>query len=181
MIDVPCGYHGSVTPEQIKEGFAKADYRKGDVVILRTGWGDEKRWEKIGDDYARHTPCISKAAAEELCRIMKENGSDLAGSDVAYWGRGDKYQGPLWADRPGWARNPFPSIEAKRFLAQYTPEKAIEDWESPNVMTTNNINFIGAMVNLGEIKQERVKITVLPMKLQGARGATCNVFVEQDD
>ena len=59
--------------------------------------------------------------------------------------------------------------------------KAIEDWESPNVMTTNNVNFIGAMVNLGEVKQERVKITVLPMKLQGARGATCNVFIEQGE
>ena len=110
--DIHCRYHGSDKPQQIKDGFAKADYRKGDVVILRTGWGDDKRWEKIGDDYARHTPCISKAAAEELCRIMKENGSDLAGSDVAYWGRGDKFQGSLWADRPGWAVNPFPSIVA---------------------------------------------------------------------
>lgn len=180
VIDVPCGFDGSVSKEQIIAGFENADYRDGDVVILRTGWGDDNRWEKLGDDYARHTTCISKEAAEELCRIMKEHNSDLAGSDVAYWGRGDKYQGPLWADRPAWARNPFPSIEAKRFLAQYTPEKAIEDWESPNVMTTNNINFIGAMVNLGEIKKQRVKITVLPMKLQGARGATCNVFVEQE-
>lgn len=179
VIDTPCGRDGAVTPKQIEDAFAKVDYRKGDAVIVRTGWGDNERWVELGDDYARHGPCISKAGAERLCAIMRENDSDLTGADVAYWGRGDKYQGPLWADRPGWARNPFPSVEARRFLAQYTKEKAIEDWESPNVMTTNNINFIGAMVNLGSITKERVKMTVLPMKLQGARGATCNVFVEE--
>lgn len=179
ILDVPCGMDGAVSKQQILDAFAKADYRKGDVVILRTGWGDHNRWEEIGDAYARRGPCISKEAAETLCHIMRENGSDLTGSDVAYWGRGDKYQGPLWADLPAWQRNPFPSVEAKRFLAQYTKEKALEDWESPNVMTTNNINFIGAMVNLGEISQPRVRLTVVPMKLKGARGATCNCFVEE--
>ena len=180
VIDTPCGRDGAVTAEQIVEGFSKVNFRKGDAVIVRTGWGDNCRWEEIGDDYARHGPCISKAAAEKLCEIMKANGSDLAGSDVAYWGRGDKYQGPMWADRPGWARNPFPSIEAKRFLAQYTAEMAIEDWESPNVMTMNDINFIGAMVNLGSITKENVKLSVVPLKLKGARGATCNAFVEEE-
>ena len=89
------------------------------------------------------------------------------------------YQGPLWADRPAWERNPFPSIEARRFLAQYTAEKAIEDWESPNVMTTNNISFIGAMVNLNQISKMRVKLSVVPMKLKGARGAPCSVIAEE--
>lgn len=181
VLDVPCGMEGAVSAAEIEAAFKKADYRKGDVVILRTGWGDDERWEKLGDDYARKGPCISKEGAEKLCEIMKANGSDLAGSDVAYWGRGTKYQLPEWAAKPAWERNPFPSIEAKRYLAQYTKEKAIADWESPNVMTTNNVNFIGAMVNLGSITKERVKLTVLPLKLKGARGATCSVFVEEED
>jgi kynurenine formamidase len=50
VIDVPCGMEGSVTAEQIEEGFKKADYRKGDVVILRTGWATMnagKSWAMI--------------------------------------------------------------------------------------------------------------------------------------
>jgi len=180
ILSVPCSMEGAVSKEQIEAAFLKVDYRKGDVVILHTGWGDNNRWEKLGDDYARCGPCVSKEGAQALCRIMRENSSDLAGADVAYWGRGDKYQRPEWANKAAWERHPYPSIQAKRYLAQYTAKKAIEDWESPNVMTMNNINFIGAMVNLDQITKQRVKVTVLPMKLKGARGATCNVFIEED-
>lgn len=179
VLDTPCGRDGFVTAEQVEEAVKNAEIHKGDVFILRTGWGDDERYLEIGDDYARHGPAVSKAGAETLCRIMHEYESNLAASDVAYWGRGEKYQGPLWADRPAYARNPFPSVEARRFLAQYTPEKAIEDWESPNVMTTNGINFIGAMVNLNKITKQRIKLSVIPMKLKGARGAPCSVIAEE--
>lgn len=173
VVDAPCGIDGMLTPADIDRAFEGADFRDGDAVLIRTGWGDDERWTKLGDDYARRTPHVGKAAAERLAEILKAKNCNLVGADVAYWGRGDKYQRPEWADKPAWERDPFPSIRAKRYLASYTNEKALADWQSPRVMTDNNINFIGAMANLGSLQQRRFKLIVLPLKIQGARGATC--------
>jgi kynurenine formamidase len=180
VVDAPCGYGGMLTPEDIKRAFEGADFREGDAVIIRTGWGDDERWVKLGDDYARRTPFVSKEAAEKLVEIMKAKNSDLVGCDVAYWGRGDKYQMPEWASKPAWERNPFPSIEAKRYLASYTKEKAYADFQSPYVLNSADVMYIGAMCNLGAITKRRVKLTVLPMKIQGARGASCRVVAIED-
>lgn len=182
VVHAPCGIDGALQPEDIDRAFADADFREGDAVLVHTGWGDDERWVQLGDDYARRTPHFSKAAAERLVEHLSAKKSDLVGSDVAYYGRGDRYQRPEWADRPAWERNPFPSMEARRYLAQYTPEKALADFQSPAVLTAANVNFIGAMCNLGALSQQRVELIVLPMKLQGARGASCRVVaVEQQE
>jgi kynurenine formamidase len=175
VVETPCGKGGVVEPADIDRAFADADVRQGDAILLHTGWGDDERWVELGDDYARHTPYVSKAAAERLVEHVKAAGTDLVGSDVAYWGRGDRYQGPEWADRPAWERAPFPSIQARRYLAGYTAEKALADFESPAVLTAASVNFLGALCNLGAISQRRVEMIALPLKVQGARGATCRV------
>ena len=175
VLETPCGIRGVLEPADIDRAFEDADVREGDAVLLHTGWGDDQRWVELGDDYARHTPYVSKAAAERLVEHLRAVQSDLVGSDVAYWGRGDRYQGPEWADRPAWERAPFPSIQARRYLASYTGEKALADFESPAVLTAANVNFLGALCNLGALSQRRVELIVLPLKVQGARGATSRV------
>lgn len=175
VVDAPCGIDGALAAADIDRAFVGADFRRGDAVLVRTGWGDGERWVALGDDYARRTPYFTKAAAEKLVEYCRANGSNLVGSDVAYWGRGDRYQRPEWADRPAWQRNPFPSIEARRYLAAYTREKALEDWQSPAVLTAANIHFLGALANLGALEQRRFKLIALPLKIKGARGATCRV------
>jgi len=40
--------------------------------------------------------------------------------------------------------------------------------------------YIGAMCNLNAITQPRVKLTVLPLKIKGARGATCRVIAIEE-
>ena len=180
VVDAPCGIDGALEPADIDRAFAGADFRDGDAVLVRTGWGDDRRWVELGDDYARRTPYVTGAAAERLVEHLKARQSDLVGSDVAYWGRGDRYQRPEWADKPAWERHPFPSLAARRYLAQYTREKALADFASPAVLTAANISFIGAMCNLGSVSQRRVHLIVLPMKMQGGRGASCRVVaVEQ--
>lgn len=180
VVDAPCGIGGRLDAADIEKAFEGADFRPKDAIIIRTGWGDDKRWEKLGDDYARKTPFVSKEAAERLVEIMKKNGSDLVGADVATWGRGDKYQLPEWASKPAWERPPFPSYQAKRYLASYTKEKAYEDFQSPHVLNSADVMYIGAMCNLGSITKERVKLIVLPMKLKGARGASCRVVAIEE-
>jgi kynurenine formamidase len=71
-------------------------------------------------------------------------------------------------------------MEAQRYLAGYTKEKALEDFQSPAVMTGANINYVGAMCNLGAIRAHRFKLTILPLKIQGARGATCRAIAVEE-
>ncbi|MCM3759948.1 cyclase family protein [Alkalihalobacillus oceani] len=180
VVELPCQADDELFAVDIEKAFANVTLKKGDAIILRTGWGDDENWVKLGDDYARTAPHLSKEAAEKLVEIMKENESELVGTDIPYWGGGRKYQLPQWASKPAWERNPFPSVEAKRFLANYTLEKAYEDFPSPHVLNSADVMYIGAMCNLGEIRQSRVKLSVLPLKVQGARGATCNVVAFEE-
>ncbi|MBM4333140.1 MAG: hypothetical protein FJ117_18305 [Deltaproteobacteria bacterium] len=180
IVDAPCGMGGMIAREDMEKAFKGVQLERGDAIIIRTGWGDDERWVKLGDDYARKTPFVSKEAAEKLVEIMKKNGSDLVGSDVATWGRGDKYQLPEWASKPAWERVPFPSYQAKRYLASYTKQKAYEDFQSPHILNSADIMYIGAMCNLGAIKKNRVKLIVLPMKLKGMRGASCRVIAIEE-
>jgi kynurenine formamidase len=40
--------------------------------------------------------------------------------------------------------------------------------------------YIGAACNLGAISKKRVKVSVLPLKIQGARGASCRVVALEE-
>jgi kynurenine formamidase len=180
VFDVPCGKDYAINAADVDRAASKADLRRGDAIIIRTGWGDNQRWVEIGDDYARTAPYVSNEAAERLVAIMKANGSELTGSDVPYWGGGRKYQLPEWGSKPAWERHPFPSIQAKRYLAQYDKKKAYEDFGSPHILNSADVMYLGAMCNLGAITAKRVKLSVLPLKIQGARGATCRAVALEE-
>lgn len=180
VLRAPCDMGHGLTAEDIDRCFDGADLRKGDAVIIGTGWGDGEKWYELGDDYARKTPYFSKQGAVRLVEIMKANGSNLVGSDVSTFGQGHKHQLPEWSSKPAWERPPFPSYQAKRYLASYTKEKAYADFESPHVLNTADVMFIGGMCNIGEIGAPRVKLIVLPMKIKGARGASCRVVAIED-
>jgi len=180
LVDLPAGADHEVTVTDMETAFEKVDINMSEAIILRTGWGDEERWVTLGDDYSRTAPHVSKEGAEKLVEIMKAHNSDLVVTDMPYWGGGRKYQLPEWASKPAWERNPFPSIEAKRYLAGYTKEKAYEDFPSPNILNSADVMYIGAACNLGAISKPRVKISVLPLKIQGARGATCRVVALEE-
>lgn len=175
IVKAPCGADGELTPGDIDRALARANPQAGDAILVHTGWGDNQRWNELGDDYARRTPCFSREAAARLVEAMRALDSNLTGSDVAYWGRGDRYMRPEWAALPGSQRNPFPSIQAQRYLASYTREKALEDWQSPAVLTAANVHFVGALCNLDQLSQARLQVIVLPLKIRGARGAPCRV------
>jgi kynurenine formamidase len=180
VVDLPYGADHEVTASDIERAFDRVEIYKNDAILLRTGWGDNERWVQLGDDYARTAPHVSKEGAEKLVEIMKAHDSDLVGTDMPYWGGGRKYQLCEWASKPAWERNPFPSTEAKRYLANYTLEKAYEDFPSPNILNSADVMYIGAMCNLGALSTPRVKISVLPLKIQGARGATCRVVALEE-
>ena len=180
VLNAHCEAEHGLTAGEIENAFKGADFRKGDGVIISTGWGDGEKWYEMGDDYARKTPYFSKEGAVRLVEIMRENGSDLVGSDVSTFGQGHKYQLPEWSSKPAWERPPFPSYQARRYLASYNKEKAYADFESPHILNSADMMYIGAMCNIGEISKPRVKLIVLPMKIKGARGASCRVVAVEE-
>lgn len=180
-VDVPKGAEEEISEEDMKKALEGVDFPKGAALLVRTGWGNDERWEKIGDDYARNTPHFSPEAATYVCDWLIERGSNLILSDVAYYGRGEKYMLPQWASKPGWERPPFPSVEAKRFLAQYDRAKSEEDWDSPPVFNKKKVMFVGACCNCNKLTKKQFMINVVPLKIKDAAGATCSVIAVEED
>lgn len=180
VVDLPKGSEEEISEQEIRDALEGVDFPCGSALLVRTGWGDDERWEKIGDDYARNTPHWSPEAAVYVCDWLIERNSNLILSDVAYYGRGEKYVLPLWGSKPAWERPPFPSIEAKRFLAEYDRTKSEEDWDSPPIFNKKGIMFVGACCNCNQITKDKVDIIVVPMKIKGAAGASCNVIAIEE-
>ena len=180
VADLPSAAEEEIGGEQMRRCLAELDgFARGAALLVRTGWGDGRRWESLGDDYARNTPHFSPDAAEAVCDWLLERGSNLILSDVAYYGRGEKHMLPDWANRPAWEREPFPSIAAQRFLATYDRRKSEEDWDSPPVFNRKGVMYVGACCDCGQIRERTLKVIVLPMRLQGFAGASCTVVAVQ--
>ena len=58
-----------------------ADFRKGDEVLIRTGWGTRERAYELGIDYYKRTPSIHFDAASLLAKKMDEMDSGFFMTD----------------------------------------------------------------------------------------------------
>lgn len=77
IIDVPKGAEGLIEPEELEAAFNKAPVQKGDALLLRTGWGDDERYFKIGHDFREKSPKYTRPAGVKLMELLEKNESDL--------------------------------------------------------------------------------------------------------
>ncbi len=185
VIDLPKDARGEITADDINRIVATdPDYKPGDAVLLRTGWGDNERYRKLGDDYAKNTPHFSDEGAMATVELLHKRGSNMVLTDCAYVGNcGRARMRREWADLPPWQRPPWPSDAAKAYLRHYHGSHEggarSADWLS-SVFLLENLYTIGALCNCGSITKKRVKITLLPMNFAVDGGAPCTVVaVEQ--
>jgi hypothetical protein len=82
VLDVRAGAGQEITPEDIDKAVAEADYREGDEVLLRTGWGTSERAYTAGVEYYYQTPSLHYQAGVRMAEHMKRMGSRLFMSDV---------------------------------------------------------------------------------------------------
>src|SRR5919109_111333 len=68
----------------------RADYRQGDEVLVRTGWGTKKRAYELGIDYYKRTPSIHYDAAALLAAKMEEMDSAIFMTDCALVNRSEE-------------------------------------------------------------------------------------------
>ncbi|MBI2288715.1 MAG: cyclase family protein [Chloroflexi bacterium] len=77
VIDIPKRDDEIVQTEELEAAFKKAPVKKGDALIIRTGWGDDGRHYKIGNLYKENSPHFNVASGNKLMELMEQNGSDL--------------------------------------------------------------------------------------------------------
>lgn len=184
IVDV--GHKGpdeKVTPEDVERGFANADFREGDAVIFRTGWGDNESYRKLGQDYEWLSPTFGRDDTfKKMAEYMGPKKSKLFCYDTANC-LDMKTRYKKWLDikpRP----KPWPSPEAKEFLDKWTKDETMVNLGKPGEMlgrlSALGITAIGALVNCGDIKKKRVKLIALPLKVDGATLAPCNVIAIEE-
>ncbi len=181
VINIPKGPEEEITAEDIEERvLPDPDYRQGDVLLIHTGWGNDERYRKIGDDYAIRTPHFSDSGSRRLATVMRDKGTDILAIDVAYIGNcGRYYQRNEWVSLPPWRRPPWPSEQAKIYLRHYTPEKVHSDWTASEPLHEAGL-VLAALCNVNKIASKRVKLTALPLFLETCAGAPVTVVAEEE-
>ncbi len=185
VIDIPKREFEEILPSDIDATLAReSSFQEGDAVLLRTGWGNDERYRKMGDDYAIRTPHFSVAGAERLIQVMQAKKTDLMLTDCAYIGNtGEKYMRSEWAQRDPWDRPPFPSQHSRIYLRHYSVDRgrggASADWAA-SVPLHAALSPVAALANCGAIRQKRIRVTVLPLFMEGASGAPCSVIAIED-
>jgi kynurenine formamidase len=175
VFDVPKDANGEIAADDIDLAIENSDYRPGDAVIIRTGWGDNERYRKIGIDYVLQAPHWSRPASEKITSFMKTHGSELLIYDSERFADlvGTKaYNG--WAQKKPLPK-PWPSTEAMEITEKFVVDATLNECSSYLPFVRNKIMVVGAAVNCGAIAKKRVKIIVMPLKVEGACGVPCRV------
>jgi len=180
VIDIPKHEYEEILPSDIDATLmVDPDFHEGNAVLIRTGWGDDERYRKIEDNYAIQTPHFSVAGAKRLVEVMKAKHSDLFLTDCAYIGNtGEKFMRSEWALRQPWDRPPFPSQQARIYMRLYREDLGkgarSGDWAA-SVPLHAHLTPVAALANCGAISKKLIKITLLPLFMEGGSGAPCSV------
>jgi len=77
IIDMPKSAEEIIEPEELEAAFLKSPVRKGDALLIRTGWGDNQRYFSMGHAYRHKSPHYNAASADKLMDLLRQNDSDL--------------------------------------------------------------------------------------------------------
>ncbi|MBI2305235.1 MAG: cyclase family protein [Chloroflexi bacterium] len=167
ILDIPKKAGEEITAAEMERAFSQADVRTGDAVLLRTGWGDDERYIKLGENYELNSPFFHHTTRKRLAELMKERQSDLFCYDMANMNPYPDLKNTWCAQKP--RPKSWVSPEAKAFLAKQKEGRVKQPGEVDGaaVLFGAGISAIGGLVNCGDISQKRFKLTALPLKVRG--------------
>ena len=154
--------------------FDAAQPAKGDAILIATGWGDKP----YGESYLLGSPHLSLEAAQYLAQRMNQNQSDLLLVDTALVGWPDKHLIPEWCSMLPTAAAESP--EARMYLHLYDGEKANKDFAAEMELARAGIMTVRKLVHCGQIKKDKIKIIVSPLKVVRGVASTCRVVALED-
>ncbi|MER7009422.1 cyclase family protein [Dactylosporangium sp. NPDC000555] len=168
---------GEIGEEQVRAALAAADLRRGDAVVLMTGWGDDPG-RHDADAYYLDSPYLSLPAAETLADLLGRNDTDLVLTDCVYLDRpGGEYARTEWTALQPWLRPAFPSDAARTYLAHYRPDKVQRDWAATLALTAQIWTVLG-LVGCGALGWRRIRLTLAPLNVQGVGEVPCTVVAQ---
>jgi kynurenine formamidase len=163
-----------ITKADVEKAFDAARPAKGDAILIATSWGDRPNDES----YVLASPHLSLEAAQHLAKRMNENQSDLLLVDTALIGWPDKHLIPEWC-----SMLPTPTAEsadARMYLHLYDGEKAKRDFAVEMEFARAGIMTVRKLVGCGQIKKDKIKIIVSPLKVVRGVASTCRVVALED-
>ena len=163
-----------INKTDVQKAFDAARPAKGDAILIATGWGDKP----CRESYLLGSPHLSLEAAQYLAKRMNENQSDLLLVDTALVGWPDKHLIPEWC-----SMLPIPaaeSAEARMYLHLYDGEKANKDFAAEMELARAGIITVRKLVHCAQIKKDKIKIIVSPLKVVRGVASTCRVVALED-
>ena len=174
VLSIPKSEGEPINEADAEKAFNTAQPSKGDAILIVTGWGDKP----YGESYLIGSPHFTLQAAQFFAKRMNENDSDLLLADTALIGRPDKYLIPEWCSflpPPG-----VESSEARMYLHLYDREKAKKDFAVEMEFARAGIMTVRKVVHCGQIKKDKIKIIVSPLKVVRGVASTCRVVALED-
>jgi kynurenine formamidase len=163
-----------VSGADVRKAFEAARPAKGDAILIATGWSDQP----YGESYVLGSPHLTLEAAQYLAPRMKENQNDLLLIDTALVGWPDKHLIPEWCSFL--PQPPAESAEARMYLHLYDSEKAKKDFAVEIEFAGAGITTVRKLVRCGQIKKDKIKIIVSPLKVVRGVASTCRVVALED-
>lgn len=187
VLDVPGEDNHIITADEIDAAVAKADYREGDDVLVRTGWATTEKAYELGNDYCVVSPSWSYEACVRVAEIMEAKKSGVVMTDAALIMTA-AYQGYRWSvgeERLVPRPKPWPSAEARERLMEI-PTGVYPD-PPPSIgrggyaeLMVKTIAICKCLVNAYQITSGRVKMIILPMLIKQGGASPCRFIAVEE-
>lgn len=183
IIDIRAEESHEITPAEMADAIERADFRQGDEVLVRTGWGTRQKAYELGVDYYKRTPSIHYDAAALLAAKMDELGSAIFMTDCALvnppsvqgnnWFRGDSPLVPL--------PKPWPSAEAReRVLDLGAHKHGSPQPSSYGALIRKAMAGCKCLVDCDQIAANRVKMIILPLLIKKGGASPCRFIALEE-
>jgi kynurenine formamidase len=162
----------------VEVAFKEARAAKGDAFLIITGWGDKPHDQAEGNEYILGSPHFSLEAARVLAQALHDNQNDLLLLDTAVLGMPKSHIIPEWFSMLPAAS--AESAEARMYLHLYDSEKAKKDFAVEMEIARLGIMTVRKLVQCGQIKSQRIKLMVSPLKIVRGVASTCRVVAVEE-
>ena len=183
ILDIRVEEGHEIMPAEMEAAITRADYRKGDEVLLRTGWGTRQKAYELGIDFYKRTPSIHYDAAALLAAKMDAMDSSIFMTDCALvnppriqgnnWFRGDNPLAPL--------PKPWPSAEAReRVLDLGAHKHGSPHPSSYGALIKKAMAGCKCLVDCDQITKARVKMIILPLLIKKGGASPCRFIALEE-
>ncbi|UCH08525.1 MAG: cyclase family protein [Deltaproteobacteria bacterium] len=155
-----------ITAKEMIAGIEKCPARPGDAIVLHTGHGDDEKYYKLRGNWELWSPCLIPESIPPLADYLGRMKCPLFGYDTANlsWQCTD-----LCSLHREWGmRKPRPAPntpEAKEAGKRYIESGKMAQENGEFFEFLRICDMLGGVVNCGEVKKERFKLIIAPLKV----------------